>query len=236
MRPLTLMVIAMTTGACSHSGPHAHGHHAGAHEPGRHGGAQEHGHHGNPADLEAYVARLESPERAAWQQPDAVVRALALAPGAVACDVGAGSGYFATRLAAAVGAGGLVYAVDVEPRILSVLRDRLAKSTARNVIPVLALADDPLLPDASCDLVLIVNTLHHFPEPAAYLERLRRALKPAGRLVNIDFHARETPVGPPLAMRVAREAFLELAAKAGLQVVSEHDLLPHQYFVELRAK
>jgi len=190
-------------------------------------------HHGNPADLEGYIARMEEPSRAAWQKADEVVRALGLRPGQAACDVGAGPGYFSLRLARAVGGAGHVYAVDVEPRILSVLRDRVQSSNERNVRPVLSLPDDALLPAASCDLILIVDTYHHFPDGPAYLRRLARALRPGGRIANVDFHKRELPVGPPPEHKVAREAFLADATAAGLRLVEEHTFLPYQYFVVL---
>jgi ubiquinone/menaquinone biosynthesis C-methylase UbiE len=200
------------------------------------GSSGEHRHkdrHGNPADLEGYIARMEEPSRAEWQKPDEVVRALGLRAGQVACDVGAGPGYFSLRLARAVGDKGHVYAVDVEPRILTVLRERLRDSGARNVTPVLSLPDDALLPAASCDLILIVDTYHHFPDGPAYLGRLARALKPGGRIANVDFHKRELPVGPPPEHKVAREAFLADAAAAGLRLVQEHGFLPYQYFLVL---
>jgi len=190
-------------------------------------------HHGNPADLEGYIARMEEPSRAVWQKPDEVVRALGLRPGQAACDVGAGPGYFSLRLARAVGEAGHVYAVDVEPRILAVLRDRVRSSNARNVTPVLSLPDDALLPAASCDLILIVDTYHHFPDGPEYLRRLMRALRPGGRIANVDFHKRELPVGPPPEHKVAREAFLADAAAARLRLVQEHTFLPYQYFVVL---
>ena len=207
---------AKRPGEAGHLGPHAPG-----------------GAHGNPADLAGYVAAQEAPGRAAWQKPDEVVAALGLAPGQVACDVGAGPGYFTLRLARAVGPAGHVYGVDVEPTILAVLRDRLSAAGLRNVTPVLALGDDPLLPAAGCDVVLVVDTYHHFQDGPAYLRRLAAALRPGGRIVNVDFHKRETGVGPALAHRVAREAFLADAAAAGLAVQREETFLPHQYFVFL---
>jgi ubiquinone/menaquinone biosynthesis C-methylase UbiE len=189
--------------------------------------------HGNPADLEGYISRMEEPSRAAWQKPDEVVRALGLRAGQVACDVGAGPGYFSLRLARAVGDAGHVYAADVEPRILTILRERLRDSGARNLTPVLSLPDDALLPAASCDLILIVDTYHHFPDGPAYLRRLARALKAGGRIANVDFHKRELPVGPPPEHKVARDTFLADAASAGLHLVEEHAFLPYQYFVVL---
>ncbi len=192
-----------------------------------------HSRHGNPADLESYIARMEEPARAQWQKPDEVIAALQLRAGQVACDVGAGPGYFALRLARAVGPGGRVFAVDVEPRILDVLRERIQSAGVRNVPPVLSLADDSLLPDGACDLILIVDTYHHFPDGPAYLRRLSQSLRPGGRIVNIDFHKRALPVGTPIEHKVAREAFLNDAAAAGLALASEHRFLPYQYFVVL---
>lgn len=195
-----------------------------------------HGRHGNPEDLDAYIARMEEPGRAEWQKPEEVLRVLGLKPGEVACDIGTGPGYFALRIARVVGKTGGVYAVDVEPRILDALRKRLQGSGLRNVTPVLALAEDPLLPPRACDLILVVDTYHHFPDGPAYLRRLARSLKPGGRIVNIDFHKRELPVGPPQAQKLTREEFLGQAKAAGLAVVEEHTFLPYQYFVVLRPR
>lgn len=192
--------------------------------------------YGNPADLDSYIARLIDPERDESQKPDQLVAALKLRPGQVACDVGAGPGYFTLRLARAVGIRGLVYAVDVEPRILDALRTRIEESGVRNVVPVLGLGGDPLLPPAACDLVLVVNTYHHFPDRTAYLRRLARSLKPRGRIVNVDYHKRETPHGPPLEHRISREDFLREAGAAGLALAGEHTFLPYQYAVELRVR
>ncbi|TMB07435.1 MAG: methyltransferase domain-containing protein [Deltaproteobacteria bacterium] len=197
------------------------------------GSVPMHRHHGNPEDLDSYVAKMEDPSRAEWQKPDEVLRVLAPRRGQVVCDIGAGPGYFTFPVARAVGEAGHVYAVDVEPRILEALRKRLRKSRLRNVTPVLALEDDPLVPTASCDLILVVDTYHHFPDGPAYLRRLARSLRPGGRLVNIDFHKRELPVGPPPEHKLTREEFLALADAAGLALVEEHPFLPYQYFLVL---
>jgi ubiquinone/menaquinone biosynthesis C-methylase UbiE len=165
-----------------------------------------------------------------------VLRALRLAPGDVVADVGAGPGYFSLRLARAVGPRGHVYAVDPEPAILDVLRTRVAAARVANVTPVLGSAGDPLLPRGRCSLALLTNTYHHFADGPAVLRRIARGLRPGGRLVNIDFDKRETPVGPPVDHRVAREDFLRDARRAGLALVAEHGFLPHQYFLVLRPR
>jgi cyclopropane fatty-acyl-phospholipid synthase-like methyltransferase len=185
---------------------------------------------GNPADLARYLERLESPERAAWQRPDDVVAALRLRPGDRVCDVGAGPGYFTLRLARAVGPTGQVFAVEAEPRMVEVLRARLAEHGIENVHTTLA-TDGAALPPEPVDRILIVNAYHHFAGGEAYLRALAGALRPGGTLVNIDFQAGELPIGPPPELRISRERFLEAAGAAGLRLVGEESFLPYQYFM-----
>jgi ubiquinone/menaquinone biosynthesis C-methylase UbiE len=182
------------------------------------------------------LGRLEDPARARWQRPVELVRALGLRPGQTVAEIGAGSGYLVRRLARAVGPRGRVFAVDVEPRMLPVLLDRLRRARIGNVTPVLGWDDDPLLPAGTVDVVLVVNTYHHFPGGPRYLRRLARLLRARGRLVNVDFHRRETPVGPPLERRIARETFLRDARRAGLRLVREATFLPYQYCLMLRPR
>ncbi len=194
---------------------------------------EPHRRHGNPEDLDAYIGKMEDPAREAWQRPDEVVSALGVQPGDTVADVGAGPGYFSLRLARAVGPLGTVYAVEVVPEIVAALRERLDRAGVGNVAPLLAPDGDPLLP-AACDLALVVDTFHHFADGAAYLRSLAARLKPGGRIAIVDFHARETPVGPPLGERVSREDLLRAAREAGLALVEEKTFLPYQYFVVLR--
>ena len=182
------------------------------------------------------LGRLEDPGRARWQRPARLIRAIGLRRGQTVAEIGAGTGYLVRRLARALGPEGRVYAVDVEPRMLPILVARLRRGGLANVTPVLGLDDDPLLPARSCDLVLVVNTYHHFPGGPRYLRRLRRLLRPGGRLVNVDFDRRETPVGPPVERRVARETFLRHARQAGLRLSREVTFLPYQYCLILRPR
>jgi ubiquinone/menaquinone biosynthesis C-methylase UbiE len=187
------------------------------------------------ADLAGYIASLEEPGRAEWQKPDEVIRALRLSPGETLCDVGSGPGYFALRAARRLESSGWVYAEDVEASMIDALRDRVSQARLSNVTPILGLPDDPLLPRAACDVILVVNTYHLFPNGPAFLRRLGKSLKPGGRLANIDFHKRETPQGPVLARRVARESFLADAQRAAFRLAAEERFLPYQYFLILKA-
>jgi SAM-dependent methyltransferase len=217
----------MGNGHGHHHDGSGHDHHAGS--P---GGDVARDEHGNPVDLAAYLAKLESPERAAWQKPDELVAALRLAPGAVAADVGAGPGYFTLRLARAVGPSGTVFGLDVDPRMTELLVQRARAAGLANVAPVLAPGGDGL-PPRPCDLILLVNAFHHFPDGPGYLARLAGALAPGGRLALVDFHEGELPVGPPPDHRVTRAQIDRAVTAAGLRVVEEPGFLPYQHFLLL---
>lgn len=183
------------------------------------------------SDPQAYIASLEGPTRDAYQKPDEVLKALALRPGEVVADIGSGSGYFALRFARAVGDTGRVYAVDVSPDMVRHLNRRLRDAGARNVSSVLADPDDPLLPEATIDRFVIVDTWHHVEDQAKYLGLMKRALKPGGTVVQIDFQKRPLPLGPPEAMKVAREDLVRQMETAGFRLSAEHTFLPYQYFL-----
>lgn len=209
-------------------GGHGHGHgHVHGERDGGHDEARRRDALGHPEDLATYLEKLESPERAAWQKPDEVVAALGLRPGGVAADAGAGPGYFALRLARAVGPSGRVYGIDAEPRMLELLARRAHDAGLSNVVPVHS--DGVPLPPAACDVVLIVNAYHHFPDGPGTLRALAGRLAPAGRLAVVDFHP-DTPVGPPPEHLITREAFLDGVARAGLRVSREERFLPYQWF------
>ena len=125
------------------------------------------------APLGARQEHQEAP-RDQWQRPADVFEAMGLGPGSVVADLGAGGGWFTTRLARAVGAGGRVYAVDVNPISLRELRDALPKELT-NIEIVRGEENDPKLPAGQLDAVLVVNAYHEFAEYAAVLARVRRS-------------------------------------------------------------
>lgn len=189
-----------------------------------------HQHH-PPGSISDYIRSLEDPERDGWQKPDRVVRTLGLRPGNVVADLGAGSGYFTVRLARAVGSEGKVYAVDIEPEMLRYIENRATEEHLGNIQTVLAKPDDPSLPEASLDMVFICDTLHHIANRDRYFPLLAKTLKPGGRLVNIDFHKRPLPFGPPLEMKIAETEMAREAERAGFRLAKKYSYLKYQYFL-----
>jgi SAM-dependent methyltransferase len=182
-------------------------------------------------DAKAYVAMLEDPKRDAYQKPHEVLEALALRDGETVADIGSGSGYFTLRFAAHVGERGRVYGIDVDPELLRHLNRRIRDAGVRNVQTILADPDDPLLPDASVDRFVVVDTWHHIEDQAKYLKLMKRMLRPGGQVVMIDFHKRELPVGPPAKLKIAREDLIAQMQAHGYRLKREHTFLPYQYFL-----
>jgi predicted methyltransferase len=124
--------------------------------------------------------------REQWQNVDAIFAEMGVRPGASVADIGAGDGFFASRLARLVGANGRVFAVDIDDAVLARLRKRLQEDSIENVTIVKGASDDPKLPDATLDAALIVNAYHEMEQHQSILAALRRALKPDGRLVIVE--------------------------------------------------
>jgi ubiquinone/menaquinone biosynthesis C-methylase UbiE len=183
--------------------------------------------HGDPA---AYMAALEDPKRDAYQKPHEVIDALRLRSGEVVADIGAGSGYFSLRLAHHVGPTGHVYAVDISPDMIRRMNERIHEAGLLNISTILASPNNPLLP-RPVDRFLFVNVWHHIEDQAGYLALMKKTLKPGGQIVMIDFHKRDLPVGPPAAMKIAREDLVKQMQGHGLRVREEHTFLPYQYFI-----
>jgi SAM-dependent methyltransferase len=174
---------------------------------------------------------LERSERDAEEEPDKALDALGTLTGLTVADVGAGSGYFTVRLASRVGAIGRVYATDLQPEMLKMLTTRLARDGVTNVTTVQGSIDDPKLPASSLDVVLMVDVYHEFSEPQKMLRGLRAALKPAGRLVLLEYRKEDpaVPIRFEHKMSVA-EARMELEAE-GFALSKVDDRLPRQHIL-----
>ena len=178
---------------------------------------------------------LERPEREEEERTDLLVEALGLRPGDVVADVGAGSGYFTWRMARLVGPQGRVYAVDIQQLMLDLLMANLERrGVAALVRPVLGTERDPKLPEASCDLILLVDVYHELEHPYEMTQAMVRALKPGGRLVLVEYRG-EDPAVPikPLHKMTAAQVQRELAVHP---VRFERNLpaLPRQHILIFR--
>lgn len=198
-------------------------------------GCAGHHQHRRPADIQEYLSHLDRPERDEYQQPAKVIEALGVEPGMAIADLGSGSGYFTRRFVQALAGDGTIYAIDVEQEMLDYVQASLKGHPAAATVQLrLANPDDPALPPASVDLVFICNVFHHLENRPAYLEKLKSALNPGGRIAIIDFHHdhRSGDVGFPRRHLVPRDTVLAELDQAGYHLLKEHDFLKRQYFLE----
>lgn len=204
----------------------------------RHGHRHGHG-HGDHDDAtvthrfegpEEWAKRFDDPSRDAWQKPQEVLRLLSVKEGMAVGDLGAGTGYFSIPLGRAVGPRGTVWGIDVEPGMVEYLGARAEREGLPNVKGVLTKPDDPGLAPGSADLVLVVNTWHHIDDRIDYLGKLRKTLRPGGRVAVVDYKIGDLPVGPPEGHKLSPEKVVGEFAAGGFEVVlRDETTLPYQY-------
>jgi ubiquinone/menaquinone biosynthesis C-methylase UbiE len=177
---------------------------------------------------------LEREERETEEEPTRLVAALDLKPGNHVGDVGAGSGYLTWRLAKAVGPTGHVYANDIQPEMLTILRTNVAARGVTNVTPVLGEVTDPKLPEAALDLIILVDVYHECDHPLEMAAAMTRSLRPGGRLVLVEYRGEEkwVPIKPLHKMTEA-QVRQELALQP-LTFVTNLAVLPRQHILVFR--
>ena len=206
-------VVAFTAAPVSAQSPHTHRHSFG--------------------DAQKWSKIFDDPARDAWQKPHEVIQALGLKPDAIVADIGAGTGYFAVRLAHMLPQG-RVYAVDTEAAMVKHVERRAKGAGLANVTGVHAASGDPKVPEKA-DLILLVDVYHHIEERVRYFEKIAVALKSGGRVAIVDFRL-DSPHGPPKAARVEPARVKSELAGAGYEVAQEHAFLPYQYFIVFRKR
>lgn len=191
-----------------------------------------------PAPAMSYLGAdwLTRPERLVEEQPDAMLDALRITLGMRVADIGAGVGYHALRIAPRVGSAGRVYATDLQPEMLELLRDRVDAAGLTNVEAVRSSDSGTGLPDATIDLALFVDVYHELADPAAFMRDLRRALAPRARVVLVEFRGEdpEVPIKEEHKMTVD-QVDAELGAH-GFERSERHDFLPWQHLLVYRVR
>lgn len=122
-------------------------------------------------------------DRDKWQKPETLIRQLNLKAGSHVADIGCHEGYMTVKLAAAVGAKGKVFAVDIEQPKLDRLKKILEARKITNVTVVKGDTDNPKLEAGTLDAVIILDTYHEMDQHDTMLQHILTALKPGGRLV-----------------------------------------------------
>lgn len=181
---------------------------------------------------EELIARFEAAERDSWQKPAEVVDLLGDLSGKTVADLGAGSGYFAVRLAKTADR---VIAMDVSSEFLSYIQRRADTMALHNLETRHTKTDDPMLRENEVDVLLTVNTYHHIKDRTAFFKKVLAGMKPGGQLYVIDFLPGDMPHGPPPKIKVAPDAARKEIEAAGFNDVRiDTTLLTYQYVITAR--
>jgi ubiquinone/menaquinone biosynthesis C-methylase UbiE len=156
---------------------------------------------------------------------------LELKPGMDVCDMGSGNGYHALPMAKAIAPGGKVYCVEIQQEMLDMLQKRAQAQGVNNLVSVLGLPWDPKLPENSCDLILMVDVYHEFSNPAEMLAGMRKALKPGGRIVQLEYRSEDEEVPIKPEHKMSKEQVKKELTANGFKLVKEFEGLPWQHMM-----
>jgi len=182
------------------------------------------------------AAWLEREERDREERTDLLVAALALQPGMVVADIGAGTGYLSRRMAPAVMPGGKVWAIDVQPEMISLLQADAKRSGMPQIEARLCAVDDVRLPAGSVDLAVMVDVYHELAYPYEVMASVMKALKPGGRVVFVEYKAEDPRVPIKPLHKMSESQIKREAAVFALDWERTVSTLPWQHVVVFRKR
>ena len=163
------------------------------------------------------------------EEPAKLMKALHLKPGMTVCDLGCGNGFYTLKLANEVGPTGKVLAVEIQPEMLDMLKERAAKASVKNIQSILGTVIDPKLPDNAVDLILVVDVYHEMDHPVEMLAALRKSLSNTGRLVLVEFRAEDPNVPIKELHKMSKAQINKELPANGFKLVEQYDDLPWQH-------
>lgn len=182
------------------------------------------------------IQYLDSPERDEWQKPKEIIEAIKVGEGNTIIDYGAGTGYFAVRLAEACTTVGNVIAIDIQQEMIDYLKQRVLHNKISNITVVKGDGVSVPVPSDSVDLIFIANTFHELGNRERVVAEFQRALKKEGRLVIVDWDTVESPVGPPITERLPLAEVVRIASEVGLKLKKKHAICNYQYVLEFTSE
>ncbi|MCV3213183.1 class I SAM-dependent methyltransferase [Plectonema radiosum NIES-515] len=173
---------------------------------------------------------LERPQREAEEQPSKIVNAIDLKPNDVVADIGAGTGYLSFRIAPLIPKG-KVFAVDIQPEMLDIIKSLKKEKNIPNVEPILATVSNPNLPSESVDLAIMVDAYHEFEYPLEVMQGIVSALKPGGRVVLVEYRAENPFVTIKPLHKMSQKQLKKEMQAVGLLWRQTKNLLPQQHLM-----
>ncbi|MBT8481484.1 MAG: methyltransferase domain-containing protein [Myxococcales bacterium] len=193
-------------------------------------------HYFQPGGPDRYRAVLEAETREIVRRRGDIVDAIGLRKGMAVADIGAGTGVLTGEIAARVGARGRVYAVDIVPGFLDLIRSRVEDEGLRNVTVVRGKERETGLGPGSIDVAFMCDTYHHLEFPQTYMRSVFRSLRPGGTLVVVDMKRDEGESSPGVLrhVRAGKAIVIGEVEQAGFVFLSETELLEQNYYLHFR--
>jgi len=175
---------------------------------------------------------LERPQREDEERSDVLIEALKFRQGEVVADIGCGTGYISRKIAAKIGATGVIYGVEIQQEMLDLWTKHMETTGAAKATSVLGTPTDPKLPPASCDTLILVDVYHEFDFPFEMVRHMIDALKPGGRIVFVEYRKEDpaVPIKEVHKMSVA-QVKKEMGAHPQLNFAQTIDTLPRQHII-----
>jgi len=155
-------------------------------------------------------------------------------------DLGSGEGYFSIAASQSVGKNGMVYAFDVDEESIARLRKEITERKLDNIeASVIDITKKLPLADESISLVFMSNVLHGLVangEADSTLMEIARVVGYNGRLAIVEFKKQESPMGPPLSIRLNPEDVETLARRYGFSKESMQEIGQYHYAIILRKR
>ena len=189
--------------------------------------------HYQDAEYQEWVGTFERSGREVYDKRRTIVQTLDLRPGMDIADIGAGTGFFSLLFAEQVGKSGNVFAVDITDDFINNIKRRAKENNLENIHGIVSSQKDTRLAPDSVDLVFVCDTYHHFEYPQTMLASMKRALRPGGKLIIIDFR-KQPEVSSSWVMshvRSNKQAVIKEIEQAGFNFHSESDMLKTNYFL-----
>lgn len=197
-------------------------------------------------NVDEWTERFESESREIFKHRDKIADTLRLRKGMDVADIGAGTGFFTRLFAARVGPEGRVYAVDIAADFLRHIDAQARERGVTNITTVLNKDRSAELPAESIDLAFICDVYHHFEYPRSMMRSIRRALRPGGEVVVIDFYRSEKNIEALKPkrqtwirehVRIGRQEAIDEITSAGFQLVDDLPKTPYlkeNYLIRFR--
>lgn len=180
----------------------------------------------------AQAQKLDSADRATWNNPREFVAAAEIAPGSRVAEIGCGTGWFTFELEKATRPRGMVYALDMQPAMLQILRAK--RENWERILTLPCGENEFELDEGEVDFVFHANVLHECETPLEHLKEVYRVLKSGGHLMLIEWHwaDEESQPGPPNTVRLEPNQTREFLEAAGFQIIETRDVGPYHYGVK----